>query len=318
VIGTGCTTSNSNTGRKISSDLLANFYVAMNCEGEVYVTSSRDLGATFSAPISVGITGITEVAVEGGGNNTAYVVAAQNGAVMFSRTTNGGQSWTTPRSIGQTSDAEISVDSFGDSVYVMVSSGGAIQLLRNTHLGDGDFLVTDVPLANAFHDVLVDKLTGDIILATDTPAFHLSRSSDGGLSFSSEANPNGSAFFSDWAGSAGLIYAVGTSGGSNDIDVISVADLAVGTSVTGLVEMSTSQARAIDADAFGNAYVASQQDDGTIQVDRMLVNSGEILAADVRNFGTGLMPGIAALPSNNGAIVVYTVGTDVFVTIEVY
>jgi hypothetical protein len=71
------------------------------------------------------------------------------------------------------------------------------------------------------------------------------------------------------------------------------------------------------ADDAGNAFVASQLNGGGVQLDR--------LAAGATTFDTprtidvaGGSPITAALPGNSGAGVVYTVGTQVFVTVQAY
>jgi hypothetical protein len=130
-------------------------------------------------------------------------------------------------------------------------------------------------------------------------------------------NPPGSKFYSDWAGSSGFIYVIGTSSGSGSISVIPVANPASASEATGLIGMNTSQARAIDADPLGDAYVVSQQDDGTIQLDRLLVGTSTTDGAIVLA-ASGTYPGVGALPSNNGALVVYTVGSQVWATVHVY
>ncbi len=64
--------------------------------------------------------------------------------------------------------------------------------------------------------------------------------------------------------------------------------------------------RAIDADPVGNAYVVSQLNDDSIQLDRMVHQSGVISAADARLIAaTGAAPGVAGLPNSQGAIVVF-------------
>jgi cysteine-rich repeat protein len=319
-VALGCTSNNSNTGRKITSDELGNFYVVMSCAGEGYIVTSTDRGTTWSAPAALGITGVSEIAVEGGSAGTAYVAAMANGDLVFTRTTDSGATWSAPSTIeAGIFDSEISMDTFESSVYLLASSGGELHLWSNHASGVGAFELTALPQANAFHEVIVDGISGAVFACSDTPAFHIRKSTNGGASFGDEMNPGGQAFFSDWAGSNGFIYVVGTSNDTN-IEVIPVGDPASSTPVEGLPGTMTSSSRSIDADAIGNAYVASQMDDGSIQIDRMVFSATSILSADARNVdASGTMPGIAALPTNDGALYVFTKnGNEIWVGVTVY
>jgi hypothetical protein len=217
-----------------------------------------------------------------------------------------------------TSDTEVSLDSIDDEVYISVSSGGALEILRNGTAGAGAFTTTSVTQSNVFHDIIIDKISGDVFSVSDDPSLHVRRSTDDAATFGAESTPAGTDFFSDWAGGNGFLYVVGTGGDSNDIEVIAMDDPTSSIEVLSLPSVNTSNSRAIDADALGNAYVASQLDDGTIQLDRLVFGASSIDAADVRSFNSGTFPSVASLPSNNGALVVFTRGTDVLVAVEIY
>jgi|GEM_PF-5977382 len=315
-----CTTANSNTGRKAAVDALGRFYVVMRCGGAVHVSVSVDRGHSWVGPIPLGITNAAEVAIEGGPTGVAYVVAtASPGVVLFTRTIDGGASWEAPRNLGAAANATVSVDSRGDALYISVSRGGiGVRVLRNFARGANDFSVTDVDQPNAFFDVLVDKISGDVFSVTDSPAFRISRSSDQGTTFGPVSSPPGQAFFSDWTGSNGFIYVTGTNG-DNNVDVIPMSAPGTSTQVPGLpTDVGSGSLRTIDADALGNGYIATQRQTGDIQLDRMLVGATLILAADVRTVGPGAVPAVAALPSNGGALVAYTNGTSVYASVVVY
>ncbi|NTX40266.1 tandem-95 repeat protein [Myxococcus sp. CA033] len=315
-----CTTANSNMGRKAAVDALGRFYVIMRCGGEVHVSVSVDRGLTWVEPTSLGITNAAEVAIEGGPTGVAYVAAtASPGVVLFTRTVDAGASWEAPRTISTAANPSISMDSRGDALYISVSRGSAgVRVLRNFARGANDFSVTDVNQPNAYFDVLVDKVSGDVFSVSDSPAFHISGSSDQGTSFGPLSSPPGQAFFSDWTGSNGFIYATGTNG-DNNVDVIPMSAPGTSTQVPGLpTDVTSAPSRAIDADALGNAYIASQRGTGDIQLDRMLVGATVILATDVRTVGAGAVPAVAALPSNGGALVAYTNGTSVYASVVVY
>ncbi|WP_433927503.1 hypothetical protein AB3662_30855 [Sorangium cellulosum] len=77
--------------------------------------------------------------------------------------------------------------------------------------------------------------------------------------------------------------------------------------------------RAIDVDPVGNAYVVSQLIDGSIQLDRMVYQSGVISAADARLIAaSGAAPGVAGLPNSQGALVVFRSGSDIYAAVEAY
>ncbi|MEZ4404147.1 MAG: tandem-95 repeat protein [Kofleriaceae bacterium] len=317
-VASNCTTAASNTGRKIASDGGANFFVVLRCGRDVYVASTPDRGATWNPPVAVGITA-DEVAIEGGGvSGTVYVAAVSGGSALFVRSTDGGATWEAPVVLGPTFDAEVSIDALDRDVYVAVSNG-PIEVFASHDLGSpGSWTSALVDQSNVFHDVIIDKVSGTIVIGSDDPSFYLSTSTDLGATFSAPVSAAGLAYFSDWTASNGNLYVVGTSSPSDNIDVIPLANPGAAYEVPGIANINTSQARAIDADPLGNAYVVSQLDDGTVQLDRMLLGAAAVDAADLRNYGPGTFPGVAALPNSRGAVVVFTRGTEVLVAVEAY
>lgn len=315
-----CDTNNSNAGRKAAVDALGRIYVAMNCGGTGYVSVSADRGFTWPGPVSTGVTGVQILAVEGGPTGVAYVVAKTSAnEVVFTRTTDGGVSWETPRTLATgITDAEVSIDSLADEVYVAVRSGTGLSVLRNFSRGAGSFDAVAVAQVNTFHDVIIDKISGNVILGSDNPAFRVRISDDQGSTFGAESTPPGSAYYSDWAGSNGYLYVTGTNGDDN-IDRIPLSAPSTSTQVTGLpTNVSFASVRSIDADALGNAYVVSQLTTGNIQLDRMTYGATSILSTDARTIAAGTFPTVAALPSNNGALIAYTSGTTVYGAVVVY
>ncbi|MCB9628284.1 MAG: hypothetical protein H6725_12995 [Sandaracinaceae bacterium] len=317
-----CGTSNSNSGRKIGLDESGAVYVAMKCGAEAYVASSTTQGAMYSAPVTTGITDAREVAVEGGPPGVAWVAAVTTAnTLVLSRTADYGATWSTPVTLATgVTDSEVSIDSFGDAVYIAVSaSSSAVNVYRNLTAGAGTFAVTAVPQANVFHDIMVDRISGALWLGSDNPAFRVRASTDQGATFGGESTPPGSAFFSDWAASNGFLYAVGTNGDTN-VDVIPLSSPGSSMQAEGLPGATgAAPLRAIDADALGNAYVVSQLSSGVIQLDRLVSGASLVASTDARTIAmSGASPGVAALPSNNGAAVVFTSGTSVYAAVQVY
>ncbi|WP_141588659.1 Ig-like domain-containing protein [Myxococcus sp. AB056] len=314
-----CTTANSNPGRKAAVDALGRFYVVMSCGGAVHVSVSVDRGHTWVGPTPLGITNAAEVAIEGGPTGIAYVAATSAGTLMFTRTVDAGASWEAPRVLSPAANPTVSLDSRGDALYISVSRGSTgVSVLQNFARGANDFSVTEVDQNNAYFDVVVDKISGDVFSVSDDPSFRIRRSSDQGTTFGPQSSPPGQAFFSDWTGSNGFIYVTGSFGDDN-VDVIPMSAPGTSTQVLGLpTDIGPAPLRAIDADALGNGYIVSQRGTGDVQLDRMLVGATMILATDARTVGPGAAPAVAALPSNGGALVAYTNGTSVYASVVVY
>lgn len=81
--------------------------------------------------------------------------------------------------------------------------------------------------------------------------------------------------------------------------------------------MSTAQSRSVSADAAGNAFVASQLNGGGVQLDRLAAGASSFDTPRLID-ATGGSPIAAPLPGNGGAAVVYTVGSEVFATVQTY
>jgi hypothetical protein len=164
-----------------------------------------------------------------------------------------------------------------------------------------------------FYDLLVDHATGQLVAASDTPGYHIRSSDDLGLSFGPEQQPPGQHFYSDWALGNGSIFVVGTSGSDESVTVIPAAAPFTSSEVFGLATIGGFERRAIAADVQGNAYVVSQMNDNSVQVD--FLPSGAPSVQLGGSLGPGLSPGVAALPTADGALVVFHDGPNVYVAV---
>jgi cysteine-rich repeat protein len=316
-----CTTASSNTGRKIAVDALGNVFALMVCDGDAMVAVSNDRGVTFAAAVPVGISGAAEVAIAAGPFGVAYVAGTAGGNLVFSRTDDAGATWSAPTTIAATFDTEVSIEAFNDDVFVGAGGGSGVLVYRNGARGVGAFDVTDVAISQAYFDVLHDDATGDVIVASDDPGLHLRRSTDGGVTFGAEANPAGTAYFSDWTVGNGLVYAMGVSLGDGSgaiLKRIDVADLGTSTQIGGFPDTNTSNQRSLAADPSGNAYVITTLDTSEVRLDRLLEGAGAPDGARTLVASGGSYPGIVGLPTSTGAAILYTEGTQVRVTIQVY
>ncbi|MEZ4361528.1 MAG: Ig-like domain-containing protein [Kofleriaceae bacterium] len=324
-----CTTAVANAARKIAVDGSGTIYAVMNCEGVANVAVSADRGISFSAPAdlstSVGLTDLlSQVAVATGPSGVAYVAMMFASGQVYLRTTeDAGATWGAAALIGQaTSTATgLSLESFNDNVFIGFSGSGGVTVARNGTRGAGAFEETLVTMSIAYFDLLYDAGLGTLAVCADTPGFHIRASTDGGVSFAAEVNPPGQQYYSDWAIGNGQVFSVGTnlgsSGDATSLYVIPTSDLGTSSSVTGLPSVTAAQTRSLAADHGGNAYVASQLDAGGVQLDRL--GFGASTFDMPRSLSaTGGSPVVAALPGNQGAAVVFTVGTEVWATIQAY
>ncbi|MBP6629570.1 MAG: DUF4215 domain-containing protein [Kofleriaceae bacterium] len=326
--GAGCTTATANAARKVAVDGSGRIYAVMQCGTAAHVVVSADRGQTFSAPfeISAAIAGavVAQAAVAAGPTGVAYAALMINTGEVYLRTSeDGGATWGPASLIGTATSTStgLSLHAFNDDIYVGYSTSGGVAVARNHARGQGGFDTTVVGMSIAFFDLLYDIVDEVLVVAADTPGFHIRSSFDEGVSFEAEVNPPGQEFFSDWAIGAGTIYAVGTNlGASGDATVLYAIDVSTPSASTGhagLPAVTTAQSRTVAADAAGNAFVASQLDGGGIQLDRF--DTALSTFATPRSLGgTGTSPVVAPLPGAQGAVVVYADGGEVYVTVQAY
>ncbi len=314
-VGVNCTTQYSNMGRKVTADQANNIYVVMNCGGAAYTAVSTDLGNTYSTAQTLGMTNIVEVATVGGPAGIAYALGIDSsGGAWFSRTTDTGSTWSTPVRIETTASstygATIAVDN--DWVYVACNIGGTVRVFRNSAQGVGTFDHTDIVVNAVFGDILTDT-DGSLWVTTDDPTFHILKSTDHGVTFGPESNPSGSANYSDWSIGNGIMWVTGTQTYATRIPSSAPG---TSTSVTGLVSVDP-RGRAVSADKAGNAYIISGQSGTGVTLQRALAAGSSFDAGRLID-ASGTWPGVVAGPGNNTAILVYTVGTDVWASVQVY
>jgi len=337
-----CSTARPMTGRKVTFDVDRNIYAAMICGTDVHIVVSTDLGETFGTPVIVTVgEAIDDAAVQGGPSGVAYLaVTTDAGELQFARTADTGATWGTLTTIDtEHSGNGASMVSNGDSIYIAIEvnpivptifGGGAdeLRVLRNAAAGVGAFASTDVTLESAYFDIVRDELTGDFWVASDTPELHLRRSTDGTVTFMPEISPPpaGDAFYSDWAAGNGVLYVSATGGkgaggpggggGGPTVHLAAITLTTPGTLqlITGLAVAST---RAVSADAAGNAWVATSTGAGAVSLDRALFGSTAI-DNTVQVDAVGTQAGLVALPGNTSAAVIYTKGSDVYISVQTF
>jgi cysteine-rich repeat protein len=325
-----CTTAVANAARKIAVDGSGTVYAVMQCDASARVVVSTDRGVTYSAPLDPSTSvdpeasGVAQIAVAAGPNGTAYLAIIRNdGAVFLRATTDRGASWAPGVALGIAADpfAGLSLEAFNDDVYVGFSAADGVTVARNHGRGAGRWDTTAVAMEIAYFDLLYDVRRGTLAVCSDSPTFHIRTSSDAGVTFADEVTPLGQEFYSDWAIGNGTIFVSGIrlfgADDSTNLYRIATGDTTTSAAVPGLPSVSIAQSRSVSADAGGNAFVASQLNSGGVQLDRLAFGASTFDAPRVLD-PSGASPIAGPLPGNQGAAVVYTVGTEVWVTVQVY
>ena len=322
--GFNCTTNFSMTGRRVSLDEAGTIYLALICGGGVRIVSSTDGGATFSAPIATGIIQTGEAAVAGGPGGVVHVAAvttAGSGGLVYTRSTDGGATFSPPITLDtnlQTDRVGLAVA--GDDVYVLAKSWAAstpLHLFRNHTGGTGAFSMTSVVMDTSYFDVLIDPANDDVWLAANYPgSLRLRRSTDGGATFGTQFIPPGAMAYGDWVIGGGNIMTAGY--GSTIVLRVPTSAPTTSNSAGGLPYLPDSKMRSLSATPAGDAVIVSRVNSGAIQLDRLLHGAASVAAPPRTVAAAGTSPGVAILPGGIGAVVVYSVGTTTYATVQVY
>ena len=266
-----CTTGSANLSRNVGLDQSNNIYVVFACGGALTFAVSEDAGESYSAPVDLGLADVDSIAVAGGAAGVVYVVAATATTVELLTSIDKGQTWTsnTVGTMPGQANWGVSLAIAGESLYV-ARKDVDVRVFANHTGGEGAFTFVDVPMASTFGDILADPTTGDVFAVSDTPEFHIRRSSDGGLTFDAEVNPPGAYHYSDWALADSTIVVAGQ---EDTFARIPLSDLT--TSVVTPVNASAAipQSRCIAASDNGAIFTA-QVDSATSEPSITLYPSG--------------------------------------------
>lgn len=319
---TGCSTAQSFSGRKVAIDGAGTIYAGMICSGTAAVAVSVDGGVTYAAPVTLPLTGITDLALQGGPPGTIYAGGLTSTGISFSVSVNGGSTWSTPVKLGSVSDGfGLSMAAFGNRVYVALetSPAGSISVFANATNGSGAFTTTAVAFAASIdpYDVLANPGTGDVWLTGDNGNLYTSKATDPtATAFSTPAEVSGPMDVdTDWTLGGGNIYVAGALNAS--LFIIPVTAPTTQTSVTLASGTPAPGARAVSADPLGNVYVVTQlSSGGTIALERLA--KGATTVDPIRSLGTGAMWPVVQAGPGNTAVVVYTQGSSVYATTQAY
>jgi hypothetical protein len=341
----GCTTAASDTSRKIAMDAANQIYVVMNCGGTGYVTTSKDGGATWSAPVSTGVTGVTstnELHIAAGAAREVYVVGYSNtSTILYTMSSDGGATWSSLTTISSTAQqpyglAYPSVEVDGTSVFVAELDGSpsGTKVYSNTNSGTGGFTYQgETPMVGSqtfYWRLLVDPVSGHLYDVNEVNQLYVSASTDAVhwgpvLEIGSPAGGYLTGGYSAWALGGGYIYNGGATSLASRIALADIdqadpappgtASALNGTPLTGLQASAHGQS-AVDADAAGNAYFVTTTGSGEIDVQGVLADSTSLSGITQVVASGGANPVIQAGPKG-ATLVSYTSGGAVYSAVVV-
>jgi cysteine-rich repeat protein len=323
-----CTTAKAGLSHKVAVDGSGTIYAIMKCGGEAEAASvvvSRDRGLTYSAPLRLAAAGEFDqhVAIAAAGpTGVAYAAwIDDDDDVWLSRTLDAGLTWSPPAVVGRTSDggSGLSLQAFNDHVFVGFQTSGGLAVVTSAQRASAPFATTTATMGISPIDLLFDPVSHLLYVTGDSPTFSVRVSADAGATFSPEANPPGSQFWSDWAVGAGRVFVAGSNlgpgGNANALYVITSASASA--KITGLPATTGEYVRALAADSHGDAFVGSQLDAGAIQLDRLALDATAFDVARAIS-PSGDSPSVAALPGQHGAVVIYSDSFSVWASVQSY
>ncbi len=304
----GCITNTSFGGRKAAVDGDGNLYVAMVCGGTAWVSASPNGGRSWVSATSTALTNIGDVALVGLPGRGLLVASVRlDSSVQVTTSIDLATTFATPVTIAGASAMStgpgwsVSVATHGSTWMIAFptgTAGTAIGIARST-TGLSGFTAspTTVAMYNLAPEIGWDSgawwLTHEL---SGGAGAEVRRSDDDGRTFTvAGASTMTAHSYTDFSFGGGYVYLVG---GNNTADRIPLATVATGPVVpTALVSVGVSGDRAVSADSAGRGYVAYVGSGITLQ------RSGETAT---RVLEPGSYPGVVALPTNNGALVVWS------------
>jgi cysteine-rich repeat protein len=325
-----CTTGVASSTHKVAVDSDGRIYAVFMCGTSGFTVISTDRGQTYSSPTDLtappgGGTElqISQIAIGTGEVGTAYAaLLLTSGNIVLRTSTDFGTTWGPLVPIGTASNTSsgLSLDAFNDDVYIGFETSNGVSVFHSRDQASS-FTSSLAPLTTADFDLTYDIRTRTVaVAASSPPSFRVLISNDMGQTWSTEVNPPGQEFFSDWAMSNGQLFVSGTNigilGNSTQLYVIPTSSPTTSTAISGLPQVTTLQSRSLTADAAGNVYVCSQRDAGTIEIDRLQFGAVSFDSSDALP-GNGTEPVCAPLPGSNGVVVIYTQGgNQVWATVQ--
>lgn len=196
---------NNNIGRANTSR-----NVVVSESGEIYVVFVGSMGIRVAKSIDRGQSFLPSVPVFAGNNEPEIIVNKRGdvfvswvslGRVYISRSIDGGATFEVPVNIGTSFSEVVHMAVFDDAVYIIDRIGANIYINNNRGEGTFNHIINS---SYVYADIRADQ-NGVLYIPSDDPALYLSRSDDGGATFTSvPVLPRGrSVYFSSYALSDG-------------------------------------------------------------------------------------------------------------------
>ena len=309
--GASCDVGRAATARHLSVDSGSNFWAVAQCATQVFVTSSRDGGLTWEPLTQLAASGADGQATVKGGTLPGHAVVAWQAFpnLLVRSTTDFGATWSPAVALAPVPpnpairNASLSIVAEGTHYHVMVAEDFANSVHVRSSLDRG---ATWQPLVSlsmpwAYGDLVHDAVADTLELVSDDPNLWRRTSTDHGATFGPLAMQPAPCCIvgSDWAlGGGRLLHGVGYQPNSKRVDL----GAASSTDQLGLSD-SIRLMRSVDADAAGNAFVASREE---IAAHRVLLQrlaaSGSPAAAPLVLDVDGVEPNVATCDVDAAAV----------------
>lgn len=291
----------------------------MLCAGSVWVAASTSNGTSWSPAVDTHIVMATEVAIAGLPSGGVVVAAARgDGTVAIAQSTDRGMTYPASPTVLST----VPVAPAGPGFAISVATRGTTTLIAWPTMNPTQFGVARSAAGSPFVSTAI-TITGSNYApeigydgATVWLAYEANpgatagayRSMDDGVTFpfgnSMVMSPHA---FSDFGVGGGNLFCTGTGGTVERASLATITMTAAPVTSFMVGSSPMGPGRSVTADGMGTGYIAS---DG-VEVQRVGDTTG-------RTIGMGQNPSVAALPTNNGVVVVYGDGMSVFASVQTF
>jgi hypothetical protein len=269
--------------------------------------------------VSTGLTALQQITVRGGPEGVAYVAGTTGaGATTFTVTTDQGATFATPTVLasgGATTYLAPGLAARGDDVFVQ-SQNSFATVYRNASRGSGSFSATALPTntSGVFWGLMVDS-AGNVWSGLDNSSLNLSKSTDGGVTFSSWTPVAGAGvMYSSWDLGGDVIWVAGYPG--NGPYKISVSAPTVGTAVGGALIVNPNETT-VAVDAAGTGYVAFGDATNGVRLQRATLADTSFGSATTID-AAGRNPALAAPAGTDKVVVAYDKAGEIWTTVKTF
>lgn len=317
-VGNGNTISEPNTTRNVAvSPITGTILVVYHGTDGIRVARSTNRGQSFSPTVQITSSQVeAEIAIASTG--LVYVGFTASGNAMLSRSTDDGLTFSAPANVGVMNSLQVHMATDGQYVYLLGDDG--IDFLASSDNGLS-FSGTTVGSGDAYSDVQVDPLTGDVFVQADNPLVTYYVSTNNGTSFGPAntplPSPAGDIFYSTTAissGSAGtFLFVSGGDEGPGTLDDAVRIDLTAGAGTQLVFGINnSSQGRSLAVDECGN--VVDGYTDGASVLYAVSTDLGDNFAPPVTVSNNSVRQSVAINPVTSDIVTAYESGGQIFVS----